>query len=180
MLSTDRRTEEVRLTLGGGNVKEVERIPEKPAPPKAVPLTEAHRKNVIDPMTGTFVRVPGTGDPLVPQSCNRNLAVFDGHMRYDLAFAYKRMDKVKSEKGYVGPALVCSVYFTPVAGHVPSRAAIKYLIRQRDMEVWLVPVAGTRMLAPYRFSLPTPLGLGVLQADEFVVSSLPKASAKSQ
>ena len=36
------------------------------------------------------------------------------------------------------------------------------------MEVWLAPIAGTRVLVPYRISIPTPLGLGVLQATQFV------------
>ena len=83
------------------------------------------------------------------------------------------MDKVKAEKGYAGPALVCAVYFSPVAGHVPDRAAMKYMTELRDMEVWLVPVAGTRVLVPFRFSVPTPLGLGVLQATQFLTTPLP-------
>ena len=47
------------------------------------------------------------------------------------------------------------------------------------MEVWLVPVAGTRVLVPFRFSVPTPLGLGVLEATQFVSTPLPsKASVE--
>ena len=64
--------------------------------------------------------------------------------------------------------MVCAVYFVPVAGYIPTRAAIKYLIEQRDMEVWLAPVAGTRVLVPFRVSIPTPIGVGVLQATQFV------------
>src|SRR5256885_9571996 len=58
---------------------------------------------------------------------------------------------------------VCSsdlaLYFAPIAGYIPDRPAIKYLIAQRDMEVWLAPIAGTRVVVPFRFSTPTPLGL---------------------
>jgi len=32
----------------------------------------------------------------------------------------------------------------------------------RDAEVWLAPISGTRVLVPFRVSIPTPLGLGVL------------------
>ena len=78
-------------------------------------------------------------------------------MRYDLNFVFKRMERVKAH-GYEGPALVCAMYFAPLAGHVPDRAAIKYLAEQRDMEVWLVPIAGTRVLVPFKVSIPTPLG----------------------
>jgi hypothetical protein len=104
-------------------------------------------------------------------------------MRYNLQFAYKRMDQVKAVKGYEGPVVVCAVYFTPLAGHIPDRPAIKYLTELRDMEVWLAPIAGTRVLVPFRVSIPTPLGLALLQATQFVTSAQPRraaTSAKSQ
>jgi hypothetical protein len=172
-ISTGKKSEEISMALNGGSVKEYSIKPEQPLPPKAVPLMDSHRRNVIDPMTASLVRAPGKDDPLNPDSCKRHMAVFDGRIRYDLDFAYKRMDKVKAEKGYQGPALVCSVFFSPVAGHVPDRPAVKYLTEMKDMEVWLVPVSGTRVLVPFRFSVPTPLGLGVLEATQFVTAPLP-------
>jgi hypothetical protein len=45
------------------------------------------------------------------------------------------------------------------------------------MEVWLAPVAGTRVLVPYRVSVPTPLGPAVLQATQFV--SVPQPARAS-
>lgn len=180
-IATEKRTEEVRMSLANGTVKEFAVSPETPLSPRAVPLTETHRRGVIDPMTASLTRVAGNGDPLTPEACNRSLAIFDGRMRYDLDFAFKRLDRVKAERGYAGPVVVCAVYFSPVAGHIPDRAAIKYLTRQRDMEVWLAPVSGTRVLVPFRFSVPTPLGTGVLEATQFVSTPLPsKANVKTQ
>ena len=98
-------------------------------------------------------------------------------MRYNLQFAYKRMEQVKADKGYEGPVVVCSVTFVPLAGYVPNRPAVKYLAGQRDMEVWLAPVANTRVLVPYRVSIPTPIGVGVMQATQFVSMSQPRAAA---
>ena len=139
------------------------------------------RRGVTDPMTASLVRVPGSGDTLVPQACQRTLAVFDGRMRYDLHFAFKRLDRVKSEKGYQGTVVVCTVRFSPIAGHVPDRAAIRYLADLRDIEAWFAPIAGTRVLVPYRVSVPTPIGAGVLQATQFISVPQPsKAAAKSQ
>ena len=43
------------------------------------------------------------------------------------------------------------------------------------MEIWLAPIAGTRVMVPYRMSLPTPIGIGVLEATQFV--SMPVAAA---
>jgi hypothetical protein len=130
-------------------------------------------------MTASMVRMPGTGDILSPEACQRTLAIFDGRLRYDMQFAFKRMDKVKADKGYAGPVVVCAAYFSPVAGYIPSRAAIRYLARQRDMEVWLAPIAGTRVLVPYRAQGPTPIGLAMLQAVEFIAVPTPARASAS-
>jgi hypothetical protein len=167
-ITTDKKTEEIRMSLGSGDVKDFSIVPELPPDPDRIPLTDAHRRGVVDPMTGSIVRVAGTGNPLGPQACQRTHQVFDGRMRYDLKFAYKRMEQVKAEKGYEGPAVVCSIYFVPVAGFVPTRAAIKYLVSQREMEVWLAPVGTTRVLVPFRVAIPTPIGQGVMTATQFV------------
>jgi hypothetical protein len=176
-ITSDKKTEEIRMTLGAGDVKDFAVSPEVPVDPERVPVTEAHFHGVSDPMTGSLIRVPGTGNPLTPQACARTTPIFDGRMRYNLQFAYKRMEQVKADKGYEGPVVVCAVYFTPIAGFIPHRASVKYLAAQRDMEVWLAPVANTRVLVPYRISIPTPIGVGVMQATQFVSASQPRAAA---
>jgi hypothetical protein len=102
-------------------------------------------------------------------------------VRYDLHSEFKRMETVKAERGYQGPVAVCTVYFTPISGYVPDRPAIKYLVELRDAEVWLAPISGTRVLVPFRFSMPTPLGTGLLQATTFVtVAPPPHTAAKTE
>jgi hypothetical protein len=101
-------------------------------------------------------------------------------MRYELHLDYKRMTAVKSRAGYQGPAVVCAVYFVPVSGYIPDRPVIKYLAAQRDMEVTFVPLAGTRILVPYRMVAPTPLGTAVLEATQFVTQAAPPRVAKTQ
>jgi hypothetical protein len=176
-ITTDKKTEEIRMTLGSGDVKEFIVTPEVPPDSERIPVTEAHRRGVSDPMTGSLMRVGGTGNPVSPQACQRTNQIFDGRMRYNLQFAYKRMEQVKADKGYEGPVVVCSVTFVPLAGYVPSRAAVKYLAGQRDMEVWLAPVATTRVLVPFRVSVPTPIGAGVMQATQFIAVTPPHAAA---
>ena len=115
-------------------------------------------------MTASLMRTPGTGNVLSPDACQRTLAIFDGRLRYDLQFVFKRMDHVKADKGYAGPVVVCAVYFSPIAGFIPSRAAIRYMSKLRDIEVWLAPIAGTRVLVPFRAQGPTPIGRVVLRS----------------
>ena len=164
---TNKKSEQLKITLAGGNVKEFKIEPEPPFNHERIPVTDAHKRGVADPMTGSLVRVPGTGDPVSPEACTQGQSVFDGRMRYDLKLEYKRMETIKVEKGYQGPAVVCWMTFVPIAGYVPNRAAIKYLIAQRNMEVWFAPILGTRVLMPFKVVIPTPVGTGVMQATKF-------------
>lgn len=179
-IATSRKTDEIRLTVANGTVKDFSVDPPQDRDPERVPLTEAHQRGVVDPMTSSMVRMPGNGELLTPEVCQQTAAVFDGRLRYDLKMAYKRMETVKADKGYSGPVVVCAVFFTPVAGYIPSRTAIKYLTKERDIEIWFAPIAGTRVLVPFRAQAPTPVGRAVLEADEFVSVAVPtRASANS-
>jgi hypothetical protein len=172
-LSYDRKIDDVRMTLAAGNVTDYAVEPPLPPIPDRIPITDADRRGVLDPMTSMLNRVGGSGDPVSPEACNRKVAVFDGRVRYDLHSEFRRMETVRADRGYEGPAVVCAVYFTPIAGYVPDRPAIKYLVALRDAEVWLAPIAGTRVLVPFRFAMPTPLGIGILRATEFVSVAQP-------
>jgi len=175
-INNDKRVEELRIVLSGGTVKEVTVDPPNMPNPDRVPLTDAHRRGVLDPMSAALLRVAGSGDPLSSEACRRTVPVFDGRMRFDLVLSFKRFENVQA-KGYQGPVAVCGVQFVPLAGYVPQRPAIKYLIAQRDMEIWLAPVAGTHVVVPFRLSLPTPFGTGVLEATQFVSVATPRPAA---
>lgn len=176
-ITADKKTEEIRMSLDKGDIKDFVITPPTQPHPDRVPLTDAHRKGAIDPMSAMLLRVSGNGNPVSPQACQRVLPVFDGRVRYDLALVYKRIEQVKTDKGYEGPVVVCGVYFSPVAGYVPDRAAIKYLVKQRDMEIWFAPVAATRVVVPYRVIIPTPIGVGVMEATQFVSAPQPSRAA---
>jgi hypothetical protein len=167
-IATGHKTDEVHLTVVSGVVKESRVDPPLETEPERIPLTDEHRKGILDPMTASLLRTPGASNPLAPEACQRTVAIFDGRLRYDLRLAFKRMDHVKADKGYAGPVVVCAVYFSPIAGFIPMRSAIRYLVKQRDIEAWLAPIAGTRVLVPYRVQGPTPIGRMVLEATQFV------------
>jgi hypothetical protein len=176
----DRHVDEVHIALTGGNVTDFSAEPPLLPLPDRIPVTEADVRGVVDPMTSALSRVGGSGDPVSPAACQRRVAVFDGRVRYDLHSEFKRIETVKAERGYEGPVVVCALYFQPISGYVPGRSAVKFLIELRDAEVWLAPIAGTRVLVPFRVSMPTPLGPGILQAKQFVtVAQPPHALAKS-
>ena len=162
------RSEKVRVDFTERFAKQFSVDPAPPLNPALVPLTQAQRKGVVDPLTAALVHAPDLDGQLGPEVCLRTIPVFDGQLRYDLKLGYKRIENVKTEVGYQGKAVVCSFSFSPVAGHDPDRFLFRYLAAQSDMEVWLAPVAGAGIVVPYRISIYTPLGFGVMQANRFV------------
>jgi hypothetical protein len=178
-ITSDNKSEEMRVSLNNGTVKDATITPPTPFNPDRLPLSEANKRGVIDPVAGVLMLPPGNGNSLGPEACRRTIPMFDGRMRFDLHMSFRRMDVVRAVRGYQGPAVVCLVQFAPVAGYVPDRAAIKYLVAQRDIEVYLAPLMGTRILVPFKLTVPTPLGQGVIEATQFVTTPTPRLTANS-
>jgi hypothetical protein len=165
--SSDDSIDDVRMMFRDGVVSEVEAKPPIPASPDRVPVTASDLRGAIDPLTAGLVWVPGTGDVLAAAACQRTLPIFDGTHRFDMTLSFKRMDKIKVETGYQGPGLVCGMSYRPVAGYNAGAFRVGYLKQARDMEMWYAPIAGTRLLAMIRISIPTMLGIAVMGATRF-------------
>src|SRR5215475_4588664 len=178
--TTAKKSETIHITLANGNVKEFGIDPVPPVDADRVPVTEAHKKGVLDPMTASLLRVPGNVEPLSPDACRGGAAVFDGRLRYDLKLEFKRMETVKADRGYHGPAVVCAVYFVPIGGYIPDRPVIKYLAGARNIEITFAPIVGTRILVPFRMVIPTLLGTAMLEATQFLTQATPPHIAKTQ
>ena len=164
------QTSDVTMALDEGSVKELVATP--PSSPGRVPVTEANRHGIVDPLTAMLFSSATTG-ALSQEACRRTLPIFDGHHRYDLKLAFKRMDKATADKGYAGPVVVCSLRYEPIVGHIASNALVKYLSEGREMEIVLAPVAGTRLLAPFRLSVVSTLANLVIEANRFEATARP-------
>jgi len=178
--ATAKKSETIRMVLVNGTIKDSAIEPEPPVDADRILVTDAHKKGVFDPMTGSLLRVPISAEMMSPDVCRTAAGVFDGRMRYDLRLDFKRVEIVKAERGYHGPALVCAIYFVPIAGYIPDRPVIKYLAAQRNIEIAFAPIAGTRILVPFRMTIPTPLGQAMLEATSFVTTAAPPRVAKTQ
>jgi hypothetical protein len=165
---------DVRMVFDEGNVKELAATP--PLSSDRVPITEANRQGIVDPLTAMLFSTVAAGEGLSQEVCQHTLPIFDGHRRYDLKLAFKRIDKVTAQKGYAGPVVVCSVGFEPIAGHLASAPLVKYLSEGREMEIALAPVDGTRLLAPFRVSVVSMLANLVIEADRFEATASPGAA----
>src|SRR5204862_8293679 len=67
--TTSKKTEAIHMVLSNGNVREYGIEPAPPVDPDRLPITEAHRRGVFDPMTGSMLRAPASVDPLSPEVC---------------------------------------------------------------------------------------------------------------
>jgi hypothetical protein len=170
-------TLDVKMTFEDGNVKELAASDPPPSRDR-VPLAATHRQGVVDPLTALFVPAADTADGLGEAACQRVLPIFDGRRRYDIRLAFKRMDKGKADKGYVGPLAVCSMTFQPIAGHRADSSLTKFLSEGREMELALAPLAGTRLLAPFRVTVTHMLGNLVIQANRFEVQAVTSIRAE--
>jgi hypothetical protein len=164
-------TSDVTMVLDEGSVRELAATP--PPSQDRVPVTAANRRGIVDPLTAMLFSAATAGETLSHEACRRTLPIFDGHQRYDFKPAFKRMDKVTAEKGYAGPVVVCSVSYEPIAGHRASIPLVKYLSENRDMEMVLAPIAGTRLLAPFRLSVVSMLANLTIEANRFETTMVP-------
>jgi hypothetical protein len=62
-------------------------------------------------------------------------------------------------------------------GHIASNALVKYLSEGREMEIVLAPVAGTRLLAPFRLSVVSMLANLIIEANRFEATARPPDSS---
>jgi hypothetical protein len=172
-----KRSDEVRIVMADGSVREYTAFPAVSPRPDRVPLTEAHRKDVLDPMSAALTIAPGTGEVMSPDVCKRTLPIFDGRYRYEVELKFLRIEHVSGARGYAGPALVCEATYRPIAGHRPLRKAAVSANGTDEVRVWLVPVAGTRALVPYRVTVGTTYGTFMLQATLLRTEPKERASA---
>ena len=161
--ANSKQTRTIRMAISGGNVSGLEINPPFDEAPNRVPITDASKRGIFDPLGG--ILMPYTGD-FGEGVCNRTLPVFDGGARFNIALSYSGTKQVKA-KGYSGPVMVCSARYTPVAGHRPDKPATKFMADNRDLEVWMAPVGQTHVAAPYKISVKTMTGTAVIEATEF-------------
>lgn len=158
----------VYLRFNGSEVSHVNVDP----PPKSnrVPVKPHHMRGVLDPMSAVIglsqIQRPNRGR----ESCNEELRIFDGKMRYDLTLRYKATRQVSSA-GYQGPAYVCRVKFRPIAGHNTNKEETSFFENTDGIEVWLIPVRRAGLYVPYYIRLPLPVGSASMTSEAFELES---------
>lgn len=165
----------VRMAISEGKVSELEIVP--PVEPKEdrVPVKEADKKGIVDPLSALIMPVAASKSLTDEANCNRTIPVFDGATRQNIILSYVETKTVEVP-GYSGPVLVCNIRWVPISGHRTRRPATKFMQENKDMNVWLAPVEGQRILFPVRVAVRTMVGMGELEAASWSVESQAKAN----
>jgi len=176
--SDGHKQSDLRISFSDGTISQVSISPEKRPNPRTIPVTEEQLRNVLDPMTGAFLRPRPNLRATDLKVCNEKIPVFDGRMRFDLVLNPRQQKQIEGGGGYSGPAAICGVKFVPISGYRPDDRAVKFMTAHTDeIEVWLVPMPRTDLYLPYRISVPTVFGYGQAKLVSFQVDTTGKGQA---
>lgn len=159
-------TRTLRMALNAGTVRAVEIMPPPEFHGDRVPVTEADKRNILDPTSALIMTVPAN-EPLVgPSACNRTLPIYDGYARFDIQLYYAGERDV-AIGGYSGPVSVCTARYHPISGHLVNSKSTQFMADNNEIEVWLAPVEHAHIVVPLHVSLPTMAGHLLVDAVEF-------------
>jgi hypothetical protein len=147
----DVETRTLRMALKAGTVKAVEIMPPPQFYGERVPVTDANKRNVLDPTSALIM-------PVLP--------IYDGYARFDIALHYAGTRDV-SVPGYSGPVAMCTARYHPISGHMVNSRSTAFMAQNTGIEVWLAPIEGAHVVVPFRVALPTMTGQLDVQAVEF-------------
>lgn len=144
----------VDMAMRGGAITKVSARPPLKRLPGRIEVTNAHKRGVVDPLSsGLFpIRTKDGRD-----ACNRTLKIYDGWTRYDVRLSYKGQRQVTTD-GFSGKVAVCAARWVPVSGHRPGKKEVKYLARNTDLEMTVVPIPAAGIAIPYSITIGTPNG----------------------
>jgi hypothetical protein len=167
--SNSKETRTVRMALNAGSVRSVELVPPPEPHPDRVPVTDAHKRGIIDPLSALVMPVAGA-NLIGPAACDRTIPVFDGYARFDITLSYVGAQQVRSP-AYSGPVAVCKARYKAIAGHRNNRKQTQYMENNRQIEVWLMPVESARVVTLYKIQVATQVGQLVIEATKMSVAS---------
>ena len=169
-------TRTLRMALAGGTVRAVEILPPPEFHGERVPVSDADKRNILDPTSALIMTVPVHEALVGPAACNRTLPIYDGYARFDIQLAYTGQRDV-AIGGYSGPVSVCAARYRPISGHLVNSKTTRFMAENDGIEVWLAPVEHAHIVVPVRVSMPTTAGHLSVEAVDLEID--PPASAEA-
>ncbi len=142
------------------------------------PVTDAQKRGTLDPLSGLVFSLSGVSHT-ADKPCGETVRVFDGRRRYDIELTYKGQDKVKTDGGYSGPAVKCTVVYKQIAGFKPNLNKGKSI---PVITTWFAPMESDsggpvkRFMVPVKIMTETPYGVALAHARKITVNGVQKSS----
>ena len=162
----DQETRTLRMALKAGTVKAVEIMPPPQFYGVRVPVTEANKRNILDPTSALIMPVPANEPLDGPAACNRTLPIYDGYARFDIALHYAGPRPV-AVAVHSGPVAICAARYRPISGHMVNSRSTAFMAQNTGIEVWLAPVESAHVVVPLKVTMPTMTGDLEIEAVEF-------------
>ena len=145
------KTFSTQIGFQGGNAREASVTP--PLPPEQqegrIPVTEAHRKGVVDPLSGLLLQsLRATKSPA--ETCSGTVPVYAGVSRLDLALS--------PASGGKPDEILCKAKYKPVAGYRPANKGIQRFAENEGIRIAFPANTDGGLSLPSRIVVPTSFG----------------------
>jgi len=142
------------------------------------PVTEDQKRGTLDPLSGLVYSLSGVSmSPEKP--CGETVRVFDGRRRYDIELKFAGHDKVKTDGGYNGPAVKCTVTYKQIAGFKPNLNKGKSI---PTITAWFATMESAsggpvkKFIVPVKIMTETPYGVALAHARKITIDGTQKSS----
>ena len=167
-------TRTLRMALKAGTVKAVEISPPPEFRGERVPVTEANKRNILDPTSALIMPVPANDALVGPAACDAHPA----DLRRLRALRHRACTTSAQRDVAVGrlqrPVSVCSARYNPISGHLVNSRSTAFMAQNEGIEVWLAPIEHAHVVVPLKVSMPTMTGQLDIEASEFEMSGGPE------
>ncbi len=141
------------------------------------PVTEDQKRGTLDPLSGIVYSLSGVSHT-ASKPCGDTVRVFDGRRRYDIELKFEGQDKVKSDGGYSGPAIKCTVIYKQLAGFKPNLNKGKSM---PSITAWFATIESSsggpvkQFVVPVKIMTETPYGVALGHARKITIDGVQKS-----
>jgi hypothetical protein len=171
----EKQSQKVGLTYSAAGIQ---LSSDPPYNTKRFPVTEEQKQGTLDPLSGLVYSLSGLSHT-AQKPCGETVRVFDGRRRYDIELTFVGNDKVKTDGGYSGPAIKCTVVYKQIAGFKPNLNKGKPL---PVITTWFAAMESSsggpvkRFMVPVKIMTETPYGVALAHARKVTIDGVQKSS----
>lgn len=161
LFKTKRKTKTVALKFSGNRI-----VARKVVPPAKtggrVPVTAAHLKNTLDPISAVLALTQVSGNP-----CRHAVEVFDGKTRFRVQLSPKSKTRVRGMANATD--FVCTVRYIPIAGHKVGDKETRHMAVSGNISVVFRHYARANLIVPRTVNISTIVGPATVQVSAISV-----------